>query len=86
MQRAVSTGMGDVVADYSSLLPLADDAQSLLDELNLVLAANQISAANIGAIKTAIDSMASGTDSARRNRIQAALVLVLAAPEFLVLK
>ena len=28
----------------------------------------------------------SRTDSARRNRIQAALVLVLAAPEFLVLK
>jgi uncharacterized protein (DUF1800 family) len=86
MQRAVSTGIGDVVADYSGLLPLADSAQSLVDELNLVLAANQISAANVATIKTAIDSMASGTDSARRNRIQAALVLVLAAPEFLVLK
>jgi uncharacterized protein (DUF1800 family) len=86
MQRAASTGIGDVVADYSSLLPLADNAQSLVDELNLVLAANQISAANVATIKTAIDSMASGTDSARRNRIQAALVLVLAAPEFLVLK
>jgi uncharacterized protein (DUF1800 family) len=86
MQRAVSTGIGDVVADYSGLLPLADSAQSLVDELNLVLAANQISAANVATIETAIDSMASGTDSARRNRIQAALVLVLAAPEFLVLK
>ena len=86
MQRAVSTGIGDVVADYSNLLPLADNAQSLVDELNLMLAANQISATNVATIKTAIDSMASGTDSARRNRIQAALVLVLAAPEFLVLK
>jgi uncharacterized protein (DUF1800 family) len=86
MQRAVSTGIGDVVADYTSLLPLADNAQSLVDELNLLLAANQISATNVATIKTALDSMASGTDSARRNRIQAALVLVLAAPEFLVLK
>jgi len=30
MQRAVSTGIGDVVADYSNLLPLADNAQSLV--------------------------------------------------------
>jgi len=86
LQRAVGTGIGDVVADYGALLPLADNAQSLVDELNLVLAAGQITAANVATIKTALDSMASGTDTARRNRVQAALVLVLAAPEFLVLK
>ena len=86
MQRAVSTGIGDLVADYTGLLALADDAQSLLDELNLVLAAGQIGATNLLTIKTALDGMASGTDAARRNRVQAALVLVLAAPEFLVLK
>jgi uncharacterized protein (DUF1800 family) len=86
MQRAVSTGFGDVLADYTGLLALADNAQSLIDELNLVLAAGQIGATNLAAIKTALDSMASGTDTARRNRVQAALLLVLAAPEFLVLK
>jgi uncharacterized protein (DUF1800 family) len=86
MQRAVSTGIGDLVADYTGLLALADDAQLLLDELNLVLAAGQIGATNLLTIKTALDGMASGTDAARRNRVQAALVLVLAAPEFLVLK
>jgi len=86
MQRAVSIGIGDVVADYSALLPLADSAQLLVDELNLVLAAGQIAEANVATIKSALDSMASGTDAARRNRVQAALVLVLAAPEFLVLK
>ncbi len=86
MQRAVSTGIGDLAADYTGLLALADDAQSLLDELNLVLAAGQIGATNLLTMKTALDGMASGTDAARRNRVQAALVLVLAAPEFLVLK
>ena len=86
LQRAVSTGIGDLAADYTSLLALADNAQALLDELNLVLAAGQIGVANIATMKTALDSMASGTDAARRNRVQAALVLVLAAPEFLVLK
>ena len=44
MQRAVSTGIGDLAADYTGLLALADDAQALLDELNLVLAAGQIGA------------------------------------------
>ncbi len=86
MQRAVSTGFGDVLADYAGLLALADSAQTLLDELNLVLAAGQIGASNLATMKTALDSMAAGTDTARRNRVQAALVLVLAAPEFLVLK
>ena len=86
MQRAVSTGFGDVLADYTGLLALADNAQALIDELNLVLAAGQIGATNLATIKAALDSMASGTDTARRNRVQAALVLVLAAPEFLVLK
>jgi uncharacterized protein (DUF1800 family) len=86
MQRAVSTGIGDVVADVTGLLALADNARALLDELNLVLAANQIAATNIATMKAALDNMASGTDTARRNRVQAALVLVLAAPEFLVLK
>jgi hypothetical protein len=39
MQRAVSKGIADVKADYSSLLPLAGDAKALLGEINLVLAA-----------------------------------------------
>ena len=86
LQRAVSTGIGDLAADYTSLLALADNAQALLNESNLVLAAGQIGVANNATMKTALDSMASGTDAARRTRVQAALVLVLAAPEFLVLK
>ncbi len=86
MQRAVSAGVGEVKADYSALLPLADNAQSLLDELNLVLAAGQIGAANLALMVGAVGAMPSGTDPARLNRIYAALTLVLAAPEFLVQK
>ena len=44
MQRAVvPTGIGDVKADYAALLALAADAAALVDELNLLLAANQLS-------------------------------------------
>jgi uncharacterized protein (DUF1800 family) len=84
MQTVVSTGTGDVKGDYKTLLPLADDAGALLAELNVVLAAGQLSDATLALLKPALNGMASGTDSARLNRIYAALVLVLAAPEFII--
>ena len=82
----VSRGAGDVKADYSSLMPLADNPQALLDELNLVLAAGQLSPATVALMRGALATMASGTDAARLNRVHAALVLVLAAPEFIIQK
>ncbi len=84
IQTAVGTGLGDVKADYASLLPLADNAASLLDELNTVLAAGQLSVATLALIRPALNAMAAGTQAARLNRIYAALVLVLAAPEFII--
>lgn len=86
MQRAVSTGIGDVKADYSALLALADNAATLFDEINLVLAAGQIGTGNRTLVVNAIGAMPSGTDAARLNRIYAAITLVLAAPEFLIQK
>lgn len=86
MQRAVASGIGDVKADYATLLPLASNAAALLAEINLVLAAGQVSAANLAMLTGAVNGMASNTDAARLNRIHAAVTLVLAAPEFLVQK
>ncbi|UUZ46975.1 hypothetical protein LP420_25495 [Massilia sp. B-10] len=86
MQNTISRGIGDVKADYTALLPLADTAQVLLDELNLVLAADQLTAATMTLIATAVDTMPKGTDPARLNRIYAALVMVMASPEFIVQK
>jgi uncharacterized protein (DUF1800 family) len=86
MQNVISRGVGEVKGDYSALMPLANTAQALLDEINLVLAAGQLSSATITLIKGAIDSMKSDTDSARLNRIYAALVMVMASPEFIVQK
>jgi uncharacterized protein (DUF1800 family) len=86
MQTVISRGTGDVKGDYSALLPMADTAQTLLDEINVVLVAGQLSAATQTLIKGALDSMAAGTDAARLNRIYAALVMVMASPEFIVQK
>ena len=86
MQRAVAGTVGDLTPDYTGLLALADNASALLAEINLVLAANQLSAATSAALASAVQTMPAGTDTARRNRVNAALLLVLAAPEFIVQK
>jgi uncharacterized protein (DUF1800 family) len=83
---ATGSGQSDVRPDYASLLALADDSLALLAEINLVLAAGQVSAATLATLKTALDSIATGTDAGRRNRVHAALLLVLASPEYIVQK
>ena len=86
VQRAVAGSIGDLTPDYASLVVLADDAKALVDEINLVLAAGQLSAATCTTLATAVQTMAAGTDTTRRARINATLVLVLAAPEYIVQK
>ena len=84
MQRVVSNTIGDVQADYSPLLALAESPLALVDEINQLLAAGQIGSANRARMVTALSSMPAGTDTARRNRVQAAVLLCLAAPDYLV--
>ncbi|PWF44360.1 DUF1800 domain-containing protein [Massilia glaciei] len=86
MQRVICDGIGDVKADYGSLLPLADNARTLVDEINLVLTAGQLSATTVVLIVGALNTLPSGTDASRLARIHATLVMVMAAPEFIVQK
>ncbi len=86
MQTTLSSGRGDVKADYSALLPRADDAVALVAELDLLMAAGQLSVATRKTISDAVATMASGTDANRLLRIQAALLMVMAAPEYLIQK
>ena len=86
MQAAISRGISDVKADYAALTPLADDANALLTEINIVLAAGQLDAATFSLIKDALDTMAKGTETARNNRIYAALTMTMASPAFIVQK
>ena len=87
LQRVMSgVGVGDVSADYTPLLALADDTVALTGEINLVLASGQLSAATASTISTAVATLPGGTDALRQKRIYAALTLAMAAPEFVVLK
>ena len=87
MQRVVSgQGLGDVRANYDGLTAIAGDSTALLNEINLVLAGGQVSAGTVGTLKVALDTIPANSDAGRLNRVQAALVLVLASPEYIVQK
>ncbi|WP_296356738.1 DUF1800 family protein, partial [Ramlibacter sp.] len=87
MQNAINgAAVGEVRADYTALLALAADAQALLDEINLVLAAGQLHANVLTVLKPALDTIAATTDAGKRNRVNAALLLVLASPEYIAQK
>ena len=86
MQTLITSGAGEARPDYASLTSLISDSQALLNELNLILAANQISAGTIATLRTALDSIAVTTTAGQTNRLIAAITLVMAAPEYLVQK
>ena len=86
LQSVIVNGAGDAMADYSSLTAIGADSQALLNELNLVLAAGQIGTTSIAQMKSALDTISATTTAGLNNRIYAALVLVMASPEYLVLR
>jgi uncharacterized protein (DUF1800 family) len=86
MQSVIANGMssGDVAADYSAEMALAADANALLQHLNLLLAADALGAASLSSLIAAVNSMPAATETNRLNRVRAAILLVMAAPEYLV--
>jgi len=87
MQNAISgQGIGDVVVDYSVLISIATDSSWLLANINLVLAAGQISTPTLTTLTLALNTIPVTTDAGKLNRVRAALTLVMACPEYIVQK
>ena len=95
MRDAVSQGIGranDIKSDYATELGLADTPDKLVDRVNLLLLANQMSPALRSQIVTAVNSVAVPADNvnaaatARKNRVWLSVFLALASPEYLVQK
>jgi uncharacterized protein (DUF1800 family) len=86
MQGRINSTTGDIVPDYTQELALIDQPAVLLDRLNLVLAAGSLSVATVASIVTAVSSIATTSDAGRKNRLYAAILLVMAAPEYVVQK
>ena len=86
MQSLIQTGAGDAKGNYTEILTKASDSQALVDEINLVLAAGQLSAATVTTIKTAVDSISFTGTNGPINRVYLAILLVMAAPEYITQK
>ncbi len=95
LRDALPNGTGssrDVKGNYTSLTPLASDAASLVDKVNLLLMANQMSDSQRSLIINAINSVAisttstSAAETAKLNRVYLSIYLTMASPEYLVQK
>jgi uncharacterized protein (DUF1800 family) len=84
-----SLGYGRInpcVVNYSFLTPLARDSKALLDEVNLLIAAGQVSDARITSFAAAINTMETSDLNGQLDKIKAAITLIMTSPEFIVVK
>jgi uncharacterized protein (DUF1800 family) len=86
LQSVISNGIGEVKAAYTAELALAADAPALVGHLALLLGGGGISAATQSTVANAIATINAGTDAGKRNRVQAAILMLMACPEYLVQK
>jgi uncharacterized protein (DUF1800 family) len=79
----------DITAAYSAELALVTDATALVNRLNLLLCAGQLSAATRTLIVNALNATtvtATSSDSVKLNRIAGAVLMVMASSEYLIQK
>ncbi len=79
----------DITAAYTAELALVTDAAALVRRLGLLLCAGQLSDSTQTLIVTALNATpvtAASTDTLKRNRVAAAVLMVMASAEYLVQK
>ena len=90
MQGVIGSTGNDVKSSYPNEMGLVMDASALVDRLNLLLCANQLDLeGTVKLIKNALATPAltvSSSEAARLNRVRAAVLMVMAAPEYLIQK
>jgi len=91
MQNRIANGFNskDMVAAYTTERSLVLDPSALVDRLNLLLCAGQLSKASTDVMKTALATpalTAASSDTNKLNRLYAAVLLVMGCPEYLVQK
>jgi len=79
----------DLTAAYTGELALVADAAALVKRLSLLLCGDQLSASTQTLIVNALNATpvtAASTDAVKRNRVAAAVLMVMASAEYLVQK
>ena len=86
MQALIQFGTGDVKPDYTAILTKAADSAALVAEVGALLAAGQLSSATVTAIRTAVDSLATTSPALLTARVQTAILLTMASPDYIAQK
>jgi len=86
LQTAIASGIGEVKPSYTAELALATDAPALVASLALRLGGGGISAITESTVATAIATISAATDAGKLNRVQAAILMLMACPEYLIQK
>jgi uncharacterized protein (DUF1800 family) len=91
LSRGISIGsLGfDIVPAYTTELTLVGNPSALVDRLNRILCAGQLSSATVNLIVNALGtdrSTTDGSDTTKRNYIAKAILFVMASPEYLIQK
>ncbi len=94
MRSAVQNGLGsgsprDIQPDYAAELALADDADRLIDRVDLLLTAGRMSADTRVLIRNAVNSIAmpaTNQTAARQSRVNLAVLFALSSSDYLVQK
>ncbi len=73
----------DVGSAYTDLIALAGNSQTLVDRLNLVLGSGQFTADLIADIKGAVDAIGATTAAGLLTRVQTAVLIAMASPQYL---
>ena len=98
LRNSINVGLGaapaggpDVLTDYEDLMALVDDAARLVDRLDLLLTANQLSDSTKQVVIAELNDLpvdpnlsASALAARRRSRIRAAIFLVMSSNDYLV--
>lgn len=86
-QTGTSDGSPLFDPDYSAELALAGDARALVNRLNLLLTAGQMSDAEIEAVTDTIETLAVENEALDRpTRVEAAITLVISLPSYAVIR
>jgi hypothetical protein len=91
MYGVVRNGLfgGDMVPPYTAELALVTTPVALIERLNLLMCAGQISQANRSLMVSALDSRnvtANSSAQTKRDSVYAAILMVMACPEYIVQK
>jgi uncharacterized protein (DUF1800 family) len=85
----IKSGYADVKINLAKIAHLATDAKALVEWLNLHLSANQLSTVTTDLIQQALEAnpvTSASSTNAKYDRLYAAILLVVASPEYLIQK